>query len=421
MANTFRIKRRVTGATGAPTTLLGSELAYNEVDNILYYGKGISTGVTAAAVVAIAGDGYNVTLATAQTISGDKTFSGNTVVPTLAQADNSSRAASTSWVRTYAQPLASALTSIAALATFGFPAQTSAGVYSIRLLATVSATRIVITNPDGVAGNPTFDLASGIVTPGTYTKTTVDTYGRVTAGGALVGSDVTTALGFTPENAANKGVANGYAGLDATGKVPTAQLPASVIGGMNYQGGWNASTNTPLLANGVGTKGYYYKVTVAGSTTIDGNTNWTVGDSIVFDGVTWDKFEGGQPDVVSVAGRIGAVVLTNTDISGLGTLSTQNANAVNITGGTVAGSTISGDISGKAANVTGVVVVANGGTGSSTLTGYVKGTGVAALTGSTTIPNTDITGLGTLSTQNANAVAITGGTIDNITFDGGTF
>jgi hypothetical protein len=35
-------------------------------------------------------------------------------------------------------------------------------------------------------------------------------------------------LGFTPENAASKGAANGYAGLDGTGKVPANQLPAFV-------------------------------------------------------------------------------------------------------------------------------------------------------------------------------------------------
>ena len=59
------------------------------------------------------------------------------------------------------------------------------------------------------------------------------------------------------------------------------------------------------------------------------------------------------------------------------------------------------------------VQVNRGGTGASTLTGYVKGAGTTALTASTTIPNTDISGLGTIATQNANAVAITGGTIDN--------
>lgn len=37
-----------------------------------------------------------------------------------------------------------------------------------------------------------------------------------------------TALGFTPENVANKGAVNGYAGLDATGKVPSVHLPSYV-------------------------------------------------------------------------------------------------------------------------------------------------------------------------------------------------
>ena len=42
------------------------------------------------------------------------------------------------------------------------------------------------------------------------------------------------ALGFTPENLANKGLANGYAGLDATGKVPSAQLPSFVDDVLEY-------------------------------------------------------------------------------------------------------------------------------------------------------------------------------------------
>ena len=67
------------------------------------------------------------------------------------------------------------------------------------------------------------------------------------------------------------------------------------------------------------------------------------------------------------------------------------------------------------------IAVAKGGTGASTLTGYVKGNGTAAMTASATVPNTDVSGLGTMSTQNANAVAITGGTIDGVTLDGGTF
>lgn len=58
------------------------------------------------------------------------------------------------------------------------------------------------------------------------------------------------------------------------------------------------------------------------------------------------------------------------------------------------------------------IPVSLGGTGVSTITGYIKGSGTTPFTGSATIPNTDITGLGTISTQNANAVAITGGSIN---------
>jgi hypothetical protein len=56
------------------------------------------------------------------------------------------------------------------------------------------------------------------------------------------------------------------------------------------------------------------------------------------------------------------------------------------------------------------IPVSLGGTGAVTLTGYVKGSGTSPLTASATIPSGDITGLGTMSVQNANAVAITGGT-----------
>ena len=65
--------------------------------------------------------------------------------------------------------------------------------------------------------------------------------------------------------------------------------------------------------------------------------------------------------------------------------------------------------------LTGVIDVTNGGTGASTLTGYVKGNGTSAMTASATVPSGDITGLGTMSTQNANAVTITGGTINGTT------
>lgn len=67
----------------------------------------------------------------------------------------------------------------------------------------------------------------------------------------------------------------------------------NAIGALNFKGTWNASTNTPTLASGVGTKGDYYVVSVAGSTTLDGISNWGVGDWATYNGVVWQRVEGG--------------------------------------------------------------------------------------------------------------------------------
>lgn len=88
----------------------------------------------------------------------------------------------------------------------------------------------------------------------------------------------------------------------------------SVLGGAAYQGTWNASTNTPSLASGTGTQGYYYVVSVDGSTNLDGITDWKVGDWAIFNGTTWDKVDNTDA-VSSVNGQIGAVSLTTTEIN----------------------------------------------------------------------------------------------------------
>ena len=68
---------------------------------------------------------------------------------------------------------------------------------------------------------------------------------------------------------------------------------ASSFQSVSYQGTWNASTNTPTLVSSVGTQGDYYVVSVAGSTDLNGVTNWGVGDWAVFNGSAWQRVEGG--------------------------------------------------------------------------------------------------------------------------------
>ena len=148
---------------------------------------------------------------------------------------------------------------------------------------------------------------------------------------------VANAITTTAVTASKLGVANGVATLDATGHIPAAQFPATVQGALNYQGAWNAATNTPALSSGTGTKGFYYTVSTPGSTTLDGISQWNAGDHAAYNGTNWEKFEGLASEVVSVAGRTGNVTLTTADIGGLGSLATQAATAVAITGGTVGG------------------------------------------------------------------------------------
>ena len=86
-----------------------------------------------------------------------------------------------------------------------------------------------------------------------------------------------------------------------------------LFGGVTYEGMWNAATNTPTLTSGEGTKGYYYVVSVAGETDLDGITSWNVGDWAIFNGDTWDKVDNTDA-VISVNGYTGAVELTYSDV-----------------------------------------------------------------------------------------------------------
>ena len=115
------------------------------------------------------------------------------------------------------------------------------------------------------------------------------------------------------EATANKGVAGGYASLDGAGKVPVTQLPNSI---MEYQGTWNASTNSPTLVDGSGSIGDVYRVTVAGTQDLgSGNITFDVGDyAILNSSLVWEKADATDA-VISVNGYAGAVTLITSDIS----------------------------------------------------------------------------------------------------------
>lgn len=141
-------------------------------------------------------------------------------------------------------------------------------------------------------------------------------------GGSISGATVS---GYIPTT--EKGAALGVATLDAGGQVPLSQLPP--LGDLNYQGTWNASTNSPTLTSSVGTKGYYYVVNVAGTTNLNGITDWQVGDWAVYNGSAWQKIDNTDA-VTSVNGYTGTVVLTYSDVGAAN--APTNTNITSMTG-----------------------------------------------------------------------------------------
>jgi len=120
------------------------------------------------------------------------------------------------------------------------------------------------------------------------------------------------ALGFTPENVADKGQSNGYTPLDGAGKVPTIHIPTSP---QNYLGTYDIITNTPTVIDGTGTNGDYYKCSTAGTRDFgSGNVTVAEGDSLIYNGTIWEDIP--SSDLVqSVAGKVGVVTLNTDDVS----------------------------------------------------------------------------------------------------------
>ena len=116
------------------------------------------------------------------------------------------------------------------------------------------------------------------------------------------------------ENKAEKGVINGYAGLDNAGKLPMSQVPEAIIGASRYQGTWNAATNTPAIPGAApANQGFYYSVAVAGTTDINGINTWAVGDQIISNGSVWQKIPVANA-VQSVNGKTGIVIVNKNDV-----------------------------------------------------------------------------------------------------------
>lgn len=185
-------------------------------------------------------------------------------------------------------------------------------------------------------------------------------------------------------------------------------------GTLSYQGTWDANTNTPTLTSSVGTQNQYYVVSVAGTTNLNGISDWQIGDWAIFNGSVWQKIDQ-SPAVLSVNGQTGAVVLTAANVG-----ATPNTAYVLAGTGISGGGQLTGNVTINLANT--AVTAGTYGTASqvSQVTVDAQGRITSAANVAIAIANSAVSGLGTMSTQNASAVVITGGTINAVTINSST-
>lgn len=164
-----------------------------------------------------------------------------------------------------------------------------------------------------------------------------------------------------PTGPVGPGVASGGTTGQVLAKLSNTNYDTTWInltGGLDYQGSWNALTNTPTLVSSTGTNGFYYIVSVAGTTNLDGITDWQVGDWAIFNGTIWQKIDQTN-SVTSVNGQQGAVVLGYADV---GAPSTSGTNATGTWNIGISGNAATATTAGKVANA---LTIGSGLTGTS--------------------------------------------------------
>lgn len=266
MANTIRIKRRSSGAAGAPSVLENAELAFNEVDSVLYYGQGTGgVGGTATSILAIGGAGAYATLTSTQTITGNKTFSGvvdlgsSAVAVTKSPGDNTTSVATTAFV-------ASAVADFAG----EFSVSADSGTASIDLNSDVLGILGGTALTTSITGdNVTIDLDNTDVTAGSYGSSTqiptftVDAQGRLTAAGT---ANVATTLSTS--------------GDTGSGSIDLLTQTLSVLGGTGLTATASNQAVTLNLDNTAVTAGSYGAASSVSSFTVDAQGRLTAASDV---------------------------------------------------------------------------------------------------------------------------------------------
>ena len=426
MANTVRIKRRASGGSGAPSSLANAELAFNEVSDVLYYGKGTGgAGGTATTIEAIGGLGAFVGLSGTQTITGNKTFSGTVALGSSATAttqsasNNSTAVATTAYVDSAVSAAGGgtvssvALTAPSFLSVSGSPITTSG---TIALSLASQTANFVFAAPNGSSGAPTFRALVGADIPdlsGTYLPLTGGTISsNLTVSGNLTVNGTTTNINSTNLVVEDKNVVLGDVATptDTTADGGGITLKGATDKTFNWVDATDAWTSSEHLNLLTGKAFYINGSSVLSSTTLGSGVTASSLTSVGTIGTgTW------QGTVVGITyGGTGANNAASARTN-LGLAIGTDVQAYDAALASIAGLTTVADrmIYTTASDTYAVTTL--------TSAGRAILDDVDAAAQRTTL------GLGTIATQAADNVSITGGSISNlttfdgITIDGGTF
>jgi hypothetical protein len=289
MSNTIRIRRREgTGAAGSPSSLKNAELAYNEADDVLYYGKGIDGNGNATTIPAIAGSGAYTTLGTAQTITGNKTFSGTL---SIEAPSSNAHAATKLYVDT---AIGSVATSFLVNGDSGSAQTITSGTDTLTISGGTGLSSVA-----GTTDTVTINLDNTTVAAGSYGSSTaiatftVDAQGRLTTAGT---TSISTSFTVDADSGDNLTISNGDTFV--------------VVGGTGLTSVASATDTLTLnLDNTTVTGGSYGSATAVGTFTVDAQGRLTAAGSstiaIASTAVT-DFAE-------AVADTVGAMVTSNTE------------------------------------------------------------------------------------------------------------
>jgi len=460
MASTLRIRRRITGTAGAPSSLKNAELAYNEIDNILYYGKGDTGDGTASSIIQIGGSG-----AYATTTYVDTNFAKLGASNSFAAGFTNTFAGTLNISGTF-QIGGTSVTAVAAeLNTLaGVNAGTAAAgkaliLDSSRNIATIN--QLTVTSLQNATSSPSFTVSSGGAIVGASLTSATINIGSSAFTASSSSASFTTSLQSASFSTSGSGnitaggdlIATGYAYSSTNKRLATEEYVNSVQQGLDVKQSVRAATTASITLSGTQTvdgvvlaigdrvlvkdqtngaqNGIY--VVAAGSwsraTDADSSAEVTAG---LFTFISEGTRNGDQGWVLTSNDTItlGTTSLTFTQFTGTGQITIDAASVANVTDGLEKdGNQLRLDVRLKRiANLTGVTadkLIYVSGTDTFATTSFTS-TGRTLVGGADASAMRTTLGLGSMATQAANNVAITGGSIsgvslDLVTLDGGTF